>query len=262
MSQPPKQSNSNVAEILMFPPEPPIHSGQSTPAVHEVKNERRLSVPVSELNEQSGVPRHRFLTSTEWAILAHGIGGIKDVEHPKVIHPRGLWWPQRGMPQGLYRDVVTQRTRYYYMFHYVSILRWFLMVMQLFLGAALTALGSVSWRDGTPITILGAANTIIAGLLALLHNSGLPDRHKNNMFEFERLQDHIKELLESGLIPAHQTLDQALAGCFHAYQDAKATVAENMPLSYNSRRPPQPRPLGGRQSAIMSSSRLSGAHNT
>lgn len=127
------------------------------------------------------------------------------------------------------------------------------MVLQLFLGASLTALGSVSFRNGTPITILGAANTIIAGLLALLHNSGLPDRHKHNMFEFERLEDHIKELLESGLIPAHQTLDQAIAGCFHMYQEAKATVADNMPISYTSRHGNKQNGQsgGGRQSVIV-----------
>jgi hypothetical protein len=46
-------------------------------------------------------------------------------------------------------------------------------VLQLMLGAALTALGSISRQHGLAIVILAAANTVTAGVVALLHNSGL-----------------------------------------------------------------------------------------
>jgi hypothetical protein len=109
------------------------------------------------------------------------------------------------------------------------------MLLQLFIGATLTALGSMSFKQGTPITILGAANTIIAGLLAFLQNSGLPDRYRYDKSEFEALEDHIKEILDSGIAPADQTTDQILAECFDLYQDAKATVCANLPANYMSR---------------------------
>lgn len=95
--------------------------------------------------------------------------------------------------------------------------------------------------------MLGAVNTIIAGLLALLHNSGLPDRYRYDMTEFEQLEDHIRELLDTGLAPADRAIDQILAECFDLYTEAKLTVQANMPVTYNSRNALQK----VRQSAIM-----------
>jgi hypothetical protein len=46
-------------------------------------------------------------------------------------------------------------------------------VLQLLLGATLTALGSISAKHGLAIVILAASNTVNAGVMALLHNSGL-----------------------------------------------------------------------------------------
>lgn len=109
------------------------------------------------------------------------------------------------------------------------------MILQLFIGATLTALGPQAFQDGTPITILGALNTIIAGLLALIHNSGLPDRYRHNMIEFEELVDHIRELLDTGLAPPDRAIDQLLAECFDLYQEAKATVQANLPMTYNTK---------------------------
>ncbi|KAL5090599.1 hypothetical protein Trisim1_004224 [Trichoderma cf. simile WF8] len=177
-------------------------------------------------------PRHRFLSPTEWGVVAHGIGGIRDREQHTPIHPTSWVWPPRGMPRGLYKDTVTQRTKFFYLHHASSGIRWILMLLQLFIGATLTALGSMSFSQGTPITILGAANTVIAGLLAFLQNSGLPDRYRYDKSEFEALEDHIKEILDSGIAPADQTADQILAECFDLYQDAKATVSANLPANY------------------------------
>ncbi|KAF4587364.1 C6 transcription factor [Ophiocordyceps camponoti-floridani] len=109
------------------------------------------------------------------------------------------------------------------------------MVGQLLIGAAVTSLGSFAKRSGVPITILGALNTVMAGLLALLHNSGLPDRYRYDMAQFEELEDRIKEILESGIAPIDQTTDQVLAECFDLFRMAKATVNANMPATYNSR---------------------------
>ncbi|KAG5950060.1 hypothetical protein E4U53_005518 [Claviceps sorghi] len=139
------------------------------------------------------------------------------------------------MPQGLYRDVVSHKYNYFYLWHLTTFIRWGLMVSQILLGAALTALGSMSLEDGKPITILGAVNTVIAGLLALLHNSGIPDRYWNDMAEFEEIEDHIKEILDSSIAPAGQSAAQVLGECFDLFRDAKATVAMNMPANYASK---------------------------
>lgn len=179
-------------------------------------------------------PRHRFLSRAEWVVLAHGVGAVSDTEQHQLVHPTHWWWPPKGMVGGLYKSVVRERAKSFYLFHAASSCRWALMIIQLLIGAALTALGShhQSFQDGTPVTVLGAVNTIIAGLLALLHNSGLPDRYRYNKTEFEGLEDHIRELLDTGLVPVDKTIDQVLAECFDIFQEAKATVQANMPVTY------------------------------
>lgn len=181
------------------------------------------------------IPRHRFISPVEWTIIANSISGVKDHESHKPAHPTHWLWPPLGMPHGLYREVVSHKYRFLFLFHVISFLRGLLMIVQLLVGATLTALGAMSLKDGKPITILAAVNTAIAGILALLHNSGLPDRYRNDMAEFEELEDHIKEVLDSSIAPADQTTEQILAECFDLYRDAKATVAVNMPANYAAR---------------------------
>ncbi|KAK3936282.1 hypothetical protein QBC46DRAFT_32926 [Diplogelasinospora grovesii] len=188
---------------------------------------------------------HRFLTPAEWARVAHGIGAIRENEDShSVVHPTSFFWPPRGLPDGLYKDVVSQRTKYFYSYHILSLMRWTLMIWQLLLGAILTALGSVKLADGTAITILAAVNTIDAGLLGLMHNSGLPDRYRLNKVEFDKVEDHLKELLDSGIVQHGQTVDDVLSDCFQRYQNAKSTVLANMPENYTvSQAPNKERPL-------------------
>lgn len=249
---------SRAGDIPVLPPIPLADSSNGTsdqgPATENGRdgsqpNSPRDSYPTGgyQAHREHNVPRHRFLSAAEWSTIANGIGGVSDAEGHKPAHPTSSWWPPSGMPTGLYRDIVSQRTKFYYMFHGISILRWTLMVLQLLIGATLTSLGAMSMKDGTPITALGAANTVIAGFLALMHNSGLPDRYRCDMIQFEELEDHIKELLDCGMAPAEQTLDQVLAECFDTFREAKATVNANMPAAYNSRKALQ----AGKQAAVV-----------
>lgn len=209
----------------------PLDSSRQPPASNEQGNGRAY-LKTSREQDQTQVPRHRFLTANEWMILARGVGAIRDAEENALVVPTSWWWPAKGLPPGLYADVIRRRSVSFYFFHLASIVRWGLLVVQLFLGASLTALGAFSFANGTSITVLGAANTIIAGLLALLHNSGLPDRYRYDMAEFEEVEDHIKEILTTRLVRADLTLDQVLAQCYDLFHDAKTTVEANMPATY------------------------------
>lgn len=71
------------------------------------------------------------------------------------------------------------------------------------------------------------------------------------MNEFREVEDHLKEILDSGIAPAELSTEQILAECFDLYRDAKATVTANMPDNYRSQQtksvrqvppptPPQP----------------------
>lgn len=84
-----------------------------------------------------------------------------------------------------------EKTKNFYQYHIVASVRWILMISQIIIGAILTALGSLSTSKGTPITLLAAINTIDAGLLALMHNSGIPERYNSNRVEFSKVEDAI-----------------------------------------------------------------------
>lgn len=105
---------------------------------------------------------------------------------------------------------------------------------QLVLGAAMTALASSSTLSNTVITILAAANTINAGLLALMHNSGLPDRYKNDWTEFEKVEMFMKELIISGIIREEVSREDIIIDCYERYAKARETVSRNKPSAYTS----------------------------
>ncbi|CAM1511493.1 Fc.00g090060.m01.CDS01 [Cosmosporella sp. VM-42] len=241
---PPKASRA--ADLPILPPVPITSGVQPSPSDAHIEDYSTFTRSENLGNIKS--PRHRFLTSAEWSILAHGVGGVKDSEQHAPVHPTCWLWPPKGLPPGLYKDIILLRTQSFYRFHIASFIRWGLMILQLFLGATLTALGSFNDWNGTPVTVLGAANTIVAGILALIHNSGIPDRYRYDMAEYEEVEDHIKQMLETGIVLVDKAIDQALAECYDMYHNAKATVGANMPVTYNSSQALQ---AGGRSVAMM-----------
>lgn len=127
-------------------------------------------------------PDYRLLSQDEWVQFCHGIG-VMNGEGGDVIRPTCWYWPARGFPDGLYQDTLWEKAKFAYWFHIFSAIRCLLLVVQLALSATLTALGSLSLYDGTAITVIGAVNTCMAGILALMHNSGLPDRYRSDRNE-------------------------------------------------------------------------------
>ncbi|KAM0277135.1 hypothetical protein ACHAQH_006029 [Verticillium albo-atrum] len=182
--------------------------------------------------------RYRFLSPSERVIFAQAVGAIRDPEDQIPLYPSSssasAFGVNHGMPEGLYKDVITQRRKYLLYFHVVAFLRWAGMMMQLFVGAALTGVGAMAFHSGIPITIMAGVNTVIAGMLAMLHNSGLPDRYRINQAEFEGVEDQLKTVLNTGIVEEGQTVDQAVMECFKSYRHTRAVVASNDPSFYTS----------------------------
>ncbi|KAL2266950.1 hypothetical protein VTJ83DRAFT_4227 [Remersonia thermophila] len=177
--------------------------------------------------------QHRFLDATEWARVAHGVGAIRtDDEAHHVVRPTCWYWPPKGMPEGLYRDVVFQRSKYQVAFFALGAAHWALMVVQVTVGAVLTALGSLSMRETTAITILAAANTVGAGLLGLMHNSGLPDRYRMDKVQLLAVEDYIRGVLDTGIVEAQQTVEDVLNECYSRFASARSTILSNKPDVY------------------------------
>ncbi|KAH8663540.1 hypothetical protein BGZ60DRAFT_340078, partial [Tricladium varicosporioides] len=176
------------------------------------------------------------LSDADLASVTKSIGGTfrgaGGVEGQKPIHPTSFIYPPKGLPEGLYKDVVRERFRCQYAYYSCSFLFNLSLILQLILGALLTALGSSAKGKDVLITVFAALNTVNAGLLALMHNSGLPDRYQKDWDEFDRVESFMKELMDTGIIYTEMTKEEAVELCYANYRKAKATISRNKPSAY------------------------------
>lgn len=179
------------------------------------------------------------LSPTDLFTVCRAIGALNPDE--EAFHPsfhsvtiRSTFWPARGLPPGLYKDVVRARTVSQYQYYLTSFFFTSALIMQLILGAALTGISSSAASHSLAIPILAATNTVIAGLLALMHNSGLPDRFKKDWNEFDYVEMYLNELMRSGVVKNGMSRDQVVEFCYCLFKKAKGTVARNKPAAYSS----------------------------
>ncbi|TAQ85733.1 hypothetical protein B7494_g5951 [Chlorociboria aeruginascens] len=175
------------------------------------------------------------LSSEDLAILRQSLAGCVDSESSARIKLTSLIWPPKGLPDGLYRDVIRARVGKQYSYYAFSIFFNLALVAQIMIGAALTALGATARKENAPLTVLAACNTALGGLLALMHNSGLPHRYQNDWNEFEEVEMYLKELMDTGVVKDSKegvTRAAVIADCYRRFEHAKKTVKENSGSHY------------------------------
>lgn len=137
---------------------------------------------------------------------------------------------------GIYRAVLDEQTSKSRQFWALNILIYICHFTQIIIGASVTALGPGADGHGRSITFLGATNTIIAGVLALLTGQGLPDKLRKDQAEFEKLQHWIEEteaLLSAGIIGRdNKEVGALVETAFKKYNAARASVDANRVGSY------------------------------
>ncbi|RDW79117.1 uncharacterized protein DSM5745_05969 [Aspergillus mulundensis] len=69
-----------------------------------------------------------------------------------------------------------------------------LSILQLIIGATITGLGPISDNHSVAVTVLGAVNTVIAGVLALMKGRGLPQRLRKDLAEIRKVLSYIDEV--------------------------------------------------------------------
>lgn len=102
-------------------------------------------------------------------------------------------------------------------------------MLQIVVGAALTALGAA---HGPPaaVTILGAVNTIIAGMLTYLKGQGLPMRLEQYLHLLRTLREHIEERERELLEPdSPLDVDEEVQRIAKMYQEIRQTAEDNAP---------------------------------
>lgn len=104
---------------------------------------------------------------------------------------------------GIYRSVIRSQRSKRTAHHALGALLYASHFLQIVLAAVLTALGPKARDYEVVITVLGAVNTVVAGVLAVLKGSGMVERLARDEVEFRKLQDWIEEteaLLSVGVV--------------------------------------------------------------
>lgn len=179
---------------------------------------------------------HPRLPNDESLIIFRRAVGINSDQGPKPKSTSSAVEEGIYKPTGIYRSVIEEQRKRAWQHFSIS---WALNIVhfaQVVIGATLTALGPNSSRYSVAITVLGAVNTVIAGLLALMKGQGLPERlHKDEM-EFRKLQDWIEEteaLLATGIIGRdRREVGVLVESAFRKYNSAKLSEENNRPDNY------------------------------
>lgn len=142
----------------------------------------------------------------------------------------------RRQPAGIYKHAIERKRKRRTQNLIISWTLDILHFAQVVIGAVLTALGPDAASHAVAITTLGALNTVIAGVLALLKGQGMPNKlHKDEM-EFRRLQDWIEEteaLLVTGIIGRdNRDIGVLVESAFRKYESAQMSVENNRPDNY------------------------------
>lgn len=135
-------------------------------------------------------------------------------------------------PGTLYATIIKQRNQMKWKYGFLTSFYNIALILQILFGAIMTALAGSKIRNQIALTILSAANTVNAGILALMHNSGLPDRLKNDFGEFEKVEQHVRSVIETGVVKDGWTREEVVADCWERYMNARAAIGRNKPSHY------------------------------
>jgi len=213
----------------------------SPPKTPPLNDELRKSNINSEVHQTSSSepstsnPQVKSLSPADLRQVCFSIGApYFSIEQP-TPKPTLVSWNSSTppLPAGLYASVISLRKRSRNFYYFTTILYNTLLIFQLLFSAANTALAARSPRNGTALIILTALTTIDAGIVALLHNSGLPNRLRNDWSEYDKVEMYLVEVMSGGVVLQGQTWQDVVQSCFDKFAAAKATVQANKPSFYS-----------------------------
>lgn len=224
-SEQPHEPDTNNQELCDVPMDDSLDTAPSVPALPKV--DTNISWPTP-----AGLPPRG--PNDENLVIFRRALGINS--HLSTSTEGGTLEQGRKAAVGVYRAVLHEQTTKKRQHRIVGVLIYLCYFAQIVIGAVLTALGPAAAHHALTITILGAVNTIIAGVLALMKGQGLPERLRKDEIEFRKLQDWIEEtesLLAVGIIGRdRKEVGFLVEVAFKKYNAAKASEENNKPDNY------------------------------
>lgn len=138
--------------------------------------------------------------------------------------------PGRPAPNpGIYKRTIDEESKAHFGYLLTTYIVNSFFLLQIIVGAALTALGAAG-GPSTAVTVLGATNTIVAGILTYLKGQGLPARLEQATHLLRTLREHIEER-ERELTESDCTLDvdEVVQSIVQMYKEVRQTAQDNAP---------------------------------
>lgn len=147
-----------------------------------IPSEQLINLQKSEhdLEKASQLPQTKGIPAYETQVAGRPSRSWKDLFFPSVVENEGIYG--RAIDEALKASVG------------YNVSTWFinsLYVVQIFVAATITGLASYHGHE-IPLTVLGAVNAILAGLMALIKGQGLPVRLRRSRDQFQNVMKTIE----------------------------------------------------------------------
>ena len=107
-------------------------------------------------------------------------------------------------------------------------------LLQIVVAAALTAIGAANGPH-LAVTVLGAVNTVVAGVLTYLKGQGLPNRLRQYQSELRKVREYIEEReRDFSRLDCTLNLDDEIAIIFRMYEAVRQNQEDNSPENYHN----------------------------
>lgn len=152
------------------------------------------------------------------------------IDTPPILRNRD---PKRAAKnQGIYTRIVFEERKSTYQYYVMSSIINVAFLGQILIAATLTALSAAAGPH-IAITILGSANTVIAGIQTYLKGQGLPNRLKQYQFGLRKLREYIEDReRDFSNESCKLDVDHVIADVAAMYQAVRQTAEDNTPDTY------------------------------
>ncbi|ETS72938.1 hypothetical protein PFICI_15330 [Pestalotiopsis fici W106-1] len=250
MSAPKKDAKSPLLSPTIKVPNKEVTFSANTSGANSTatKTGPGMASPATKPDQPVVMPPKKVDTNMSWGMpLGLGVRGPNDenliifrkavgINYSKSHADFSTLEEGRKTATGIYKMVIDAQVKKHIQHDFMTALMYFFYLAQIVIGAALTALGPSAPQYTLPITLLGAFNTIIAGVLALIKGSGQPQRLSKDQMGYRKLQDWIEEteaLLSVGVIGRDKKeVGMLVEVAFKRYNAAKASEENNRPDMY------------------------------
>ena len=136
--------------------------------------------------------------------------------------------------KGLYKRTVQAESKVRLQYYACAAIFNTCFLLQIVVAAALTALGAANGPH-LAVTVLGAVNTVIAGILTYLKGQGLPNRLRQYQSELRKVREYIEEReRDFSRVDCQLNLDDELAIIYRMYEAVRQNQEDNFPDSYHN----------------------------